>query len=152
MGLIDPSGKPVDVKSMKAKPRTYKVGNVRVETPETPELTLGNALANAQQAIASQAAAAAMHQGAGHAGAQQAALKAMGQVVSPFQVEPCAQAVFMLLAQEIEWRDQLIDNLNERLRIVEATAGYEVGDLPERPKVEPKEEIKEQRKEEGKVN
>lgn len=52
---------------------------------------------------------------AGEALAQAEAQAAAEGVVDPFEMEPCAMAVFMFLSRELEYRDLVIEQLNDRL-------------------------------------
>jgi len=53
--------------------------------------------------------------------AQAEAIAAAEAVADPFEMEPCAMAVFMFLSRELEYRDLIIAQMNERLVILGAS-------------------------------
>jgi len=93
----------------------YAVGGVEVGSPETPEQVLGRAVLGAKQMVYAQSEAQAMQQLGDRSMAQKMASAAANSCNNPFTLEPAAQAVFMLMAREIEWRDQVIQSLCARL-------------------------------------
>jgi hypothetical protein len=115
MSIFGADGKPVDT-DMLGEPKVYEIGGIRVETPLTPQTALQRAMVGAQQGIAQNVMMQAAAQGASQAQAQAAASEAAGSIKSPFQVEPCAEAVFMLMTQELAKRDVLISALASRLK------------------------------------
>lgn len=111
MSIFDPKGN--QVTSQKGK--EYKVGPHSIECTSTTTDVLRGALQNSQQAMAQQIYMAAKSQGMDEMNAQARATEAISQISSPFQIEPCAQAVFMLLSQYIEYQQKINDNLANRL-------------------------------------
>lgn len=115
MSIIGLDGKPIDLKALTAHPRRYQVEGVDMITQATPETQLGKAMTEAQRAIGGQAMQQMLAQGVSQADAATRAQAAASNVRSPFHMEPCAEAVFMLLAREIRKRDAVIDDLYARL-------------------------------------
>lgn len=104
---------------MLGPPKAYEISGIRLMNPLTPNQMLERALINARQAIAQNAGMSVLAKGGSQVQAQAAASEAAGSIKSPFQVEPCAEAVFMILAQEIAWRDELISELGQRLHALD---------------------------------
>jgi hypothetical protein len=109
-----------------------------------PDALLTKALAGAQQMIGGQVYAAAMKKTGSPTIAQNEGNTAAAGVQDPFMLEPCAMAVFMYMSREIEYRDKIIEQVNERLVALGAepldlTHPYPVPDDPT-PEEEPSEE------------
>lgn len=111
MSIFDPKGNQVTSE----KGKEYKVGTHSITTPISTTDLLRSALQNSQQAIAQQTMIAAQANGKDDMEAKAMAMDAIGQVQSPFQFEPCAQAVFMMLSQYVEYQEKVILNLSSRL-------------------------------------
>ncbi len=129
-GLIGPDGEPLNLSSIGVDEENlipYKVGGICIETPATPADQLHVAMEKCQKTVAQHVYEGALQQGAPEMEARAAATNAAAEVPSPFVMEPAAQAVFMLLASEIAWRDKLIDNLAARLETIDGQK------TPERP-------------------
>lgn len=125
MSILGADGNAIDT-DMLGEPKVYEAGGIRIETPLTPQTALQRALTGAQQGVAQNVMAQAAAQGATQLQAQAAASKAASSIKTPFQVEPCAEAVFMLMTQELAWRDKLISELASRLKEIDGQ------DLPTR--------------------
>ena len=122
---------------------SYQGGGLRFTTPMIPDALLTKALAGAQQMIGGQVYAAAMKKHGSPTIAQNEGNTAAAGVQDPFTLEPCAMAVFMYMSREIEYRDMIIEQVNERLvslgaEPIDMTHPYPVPDEPEAP--EPTEE------------
>ncbi len=96
---------------------SYKAGGLRLDIDEaiTPDVVLKQALAAAQQMIGQQAAGQHMQQTGSQVAAEIAGRTAASGVKDPFSMEPCALAIFMYLAREIEYRDRVIGDMAKRL-------------------------------------
>ena len=66
-------------------------------------------------AVGQQAFSQAMQRTGNAVVAQTEAQTALAGIQDPFAMEPCAMAVFMYLSREVEYRDAVIEQLNERL-------------------------------------
>ncbi len=99
MSLIGPNGKPIDLS--KAVPiggpelNDYKIGEIAISTNETPETALASALAQVQGFFKQQMNFAA------------------AETAQPFQFEPAALAVFMMLSNELKRLNKEIEALKE---------------------------------------
>lgn len=93
----------------------YKAGGLAFEAPGTPNGMLTNAFVRAKQSMGQRAFMAAQNEEKGDLISQAAAQTAAEAVVDPFEMEPCAMAVFMFLSREVEYRDLVIEQMNERL-------------------------------------
>jgi len=111
--IVGPDGK-TPMKS-NVPMNSYRAGGLRFEIGLVPDQLLNKALAGAQQMIGGQAYAAAMKKSGSAVVAQNEGNTAAAAVQDPFIMEPCAMAVFMYLSRELEYRDRLIEQLNERL-------------------------------------
>lgn len=101
--------------SSEKEPIKYEVGGVIIEIAETPEMVLQKALLGAQQLVAQQVGQMALQKTGSHMVAQTEAQAAASKVNNPFQIEPGAFAIFMLMSREIEHRDRVIEGLSKRL-------------------------------------
>lgn len=126
-GLIDHEGKPL---VLEAEPNAYTVEGICIRSPSTPQEHLRSALHESQKMVAQSVYLQARRGGADEMVAQSDAATAAAGIKSPFQIEPCAEAVFMLLAKEVAWRDKIILNLAGRL---EALDGQKAPEKPEPP-------------------
>lgn len=128
MSIVDPKGNAVA--SEKAL-REYRIGDISLQTNATPGLKLQEALEGAKKIASMQLQASAQQQATtrGIALPEEAIkvqiLAEVSKIVDPFKMEPAAQAVFMLLADEISKRDKLIDNLTKRLEKLECLSEEE---------------------------
>jgi hypothetical protein len=104
----------------------YEVGGVRIETPETPEVSLQRALEGAQILVGQQVGQAALNRSGSHVVAQAEAQTAASKVTNPFHLEPGALAVFMLMSREIEHRDRVIEALAKRLDAIDGQDSTEL--------------------------
>lgn len=116
MSIVGSDGKPIVIGAEKKK---YKVGGYSLESDQSPQQKLQQALEGARELVGQQVYAMTMQQTQDMAAAQAAVLRAMGQVSTPFQIEPCAEAVFMFLVLELEKRDKLIADLEARMGTLE---------------------------------
>ncbi len=101
MSIVGPNGKPIDLNQAQLlgdDVHDYEIGEVKISSAETPERVLTNAATQAQGFLRQQGQFAA---------AQQA---------NPFQFEPAALAVFMMLATEVK-------RLNAELEALKGDAG-----------------------------
>jgi len=133
-GLIGPGGEPIDLSNIGADDEelyVYKVEGIVIETPATVENQLQEAMEKCQKTVAKHVYEGAKQAGAPEMEARAAATNAAAEVPSPFVMEPAAQAVYMLLANEIAWRDELITNLSTRLEAIDGQKA------PERPGPKP---------------
>ena len=125
MSIVDPNGK--DLRAAQQEVVTYKVGSVSLDTNAVPGDKLGEGLAGARQMATMQLMAAARQSAAQsglhipEASLQLQATAEASKIVDPFKMEPCAQAVFMMLAMEIEARNEEIRVLTDRLEKLEET-------------------------------
>lgn len=129
-GLIGPGGEPIDLSNIGGDDEdlyVYKAEGIVIETTATVENQLQAAMEKCQKTVGRHVYEGALQAGASDMEARAAATTAAAEVPTPFVMEPAAQAVFMLLANEIAWRDELITNLATRL---EALDGQKA---PERP-------------------
>jgi len=94
---------------------SYKAGGLAFNAPSTPNSNLTNAFVRAKQSMGQRAFMGAKNLDETDAVAQAKAQDAAEKVVDPFEMEPCAMAVFMFLSREVEYRDLVIEQLNERL-------------------------------------
>jgi len=132
-GLVGPDGKtPIQSDLPKKK---FRAGGLQFDTVMTPDMLLTKALQGAQQAVANQAYQQTMQQTKSAVAAQSAATTAASSCGDPFTLEPSAMAVFMYLAREVEYRDKIIEQLNDRLvklgaEPLDLTHPYPVPDPP----------------------
>lgn len=128
MSIVGPDGQtPL---SSEAKAQAYKVGGVRIDSADTPESMLSKALIGAQQVIAQQVGTMSLQRSGSQIVAQAEAQQAAAKVTNPFQIEPCALGLFMLMAREIEHRDNVIAALAERLDKVDGQNSEELFKKP----------------------
>lgn len=111
--IVGPDGK-TPLKS-DAPQIEYHAGGLKLGTPVIPDMLLTDALQRAQQTIGNQIYAQVFEKTGNRAAAQTEAQTAVAGIGDPFTLEPCALAVFMYLSREVEYRDMLIAQLNERL-------------------------------------
>ena len=112
-GLVGPDGK-TPIKSDLPQ-KKFRSGGLQFDTELTPDMLLSKALQGAQQALANQAYQQTMQQTRSAVAATAAATAAASSCGDPFALEPSAMAVFMYLSREVEYRDGIIEQLNERL-------------------------------------
>lgn len=113
--ILGPDGN-TPIKSNLQK-KTYKAGGLRIQTELTPDMMLSKAAQGAGQLIWNQVFEQTMRSSGSAVEAHQAA-RAATVNVDPFTLEPSAMAVFMYLSREIEYRDRIIDQINDRLRLL----------------------------------
>jgi len=124
MPIVGPDGQtPV---SSEAEQYTYKVGGIHIASGDTPEMMLQKALMGAQQMVAQQVGAMSLQRTGSHVIAQTEAQTAAAKVSNPFQLEPCALGMFMLMAREIEHRDAVISALATRLDALDGKSSEEL--------------------------
>lgn len=90
MGIVGPNGQPIG-----AGNKTFRIGDFEIGSPKPPTFFLSHALQVARDALRQSNPMAAM------------------QVSNPFQMEPAAQAVFMMAADELA-------KMAERMKALEA--------------------------------
>lgn len=120
MDLLGPDGKPIDFSKAKVigeKEESYEAGGLLITWGDTPEKALNRSLEMARNLAFQSAGQASLEKTGSHAVANEAAVKAMANTSNPFQFEPGASAVFMLLSREISYRDSLIAFLCEKIGI-----------------------------------
>jgi hypothetical protein len=123
MSIIDPNGNGINSKEKETN--QYKIGSINLETTATPNSKLHEALSGARQMATMQLMMRAKQQAAERGIAipeeslKMQAMVEASKIEDPFQMEPCAQAVFMLLANEIESRDGIIRELCGRVERLE---------------------------------
>jgi hypothetical protein len=93
----------------------YSAGGLEFKSSAKPNDMLTKAVVGAKQAIGQQAFSRAMQMSKNTVVAQTEAQTAAAGVNEPFLMEPAAMAVFMYLSHEVEYRDSVIEQLNERL-------------------------------------
>jgi len=126
MSIVDPSGK--NVQSDQREPVDYKVGEVSLTTNGLPIEKLNEALAGARQVAAMQLMGAAKQQAAQsgiHIPDESLKIQAIAEaskILDPFKMEPCAQAVFMMLAEEIVSKNETIEALIDRVEKLECAS------------------------------
>jgi hypothetical protein len=94
---------------------SYSAGGLKFDAPAKPNDMLTKAIVGAKQAVGQQAFSQAMQRTGNAVVAQTEAQTALAGIQDPFAMEPCAMAVFMYLSREVEYRDAVIEQLNERL-------------------------------------
>ncbi len=113
--IVGPDGQ-TPMQSEEAAPtKKFLAGGLSFKTQLVPEMLLDKALKGAKQMVGAQAYQAALERTKSHTIAQTEGQTAAATVGDPFLMEPCAMAVFMYLSREIEYRDLVIEQLNERL-------------------------------------
>lgn len=132
-GLVGPDGKTPIQSDLPTK--KFRAGGLQFDTVMTPDMLLTKALQGAQQALANQAYQETMQRLKSAVAAQSAAQTAASTCGDPFTLEPAGMAVFMYLAREIEYRDKVIEQINERLvklgaEPLDMTHPYPVPDPP----------------------
>jgi hypothetical protein len=111
--LVGPDGKtPIKSDAPLVK---YQAGGLMFETQMIPDDLLNKALQGAKQMIGGQIYAAAMKRTGSVVAAQAECNSAAAGVRDPFMLEPAAMAVFMYLSREIQFRDRVLAEVNERL-------------------------------------
>ena len=98
----------------------YMAGGLRFGSGVTPDTMLQSALERSQQMIGQQAYNRALSEGKNAQVAQVMAVTAVSTMTDPFAMEPCAAAVFMYMSRELEYRDRIITQMNERLQALGA--------------------------------
>ncbi len=127
MSLVGPNGQPI---SGHVSSIPYEVCGIQIRCPDTPESLLKKALAGAQQMMGQAAAQAAFARAQSHMVAQAEGQAAAASVQNPFQLEPCALSMFMLMSRVIEHQDQTISALAKRL---DALDGADSKDILKKP-------------------
>lgn len=128
MSIVGPNGEDF---STDREVENYTVGNISLDTNARPGDKLKQALEGARKMAEMQISMAARQQADAsglHIPAESIRVQAMAEaskITDPFQMEPCAQAVFMLLATEISQRDEIIKKLNDRIEKLECFIGPE---------------------------
>lgn len=112
-GLVGPDGKTPIQSDLPT--HTYRAGGLRFDAKLTPDMLLTKAVQGAQQAVGQQIYAQVLQKTKSAFTAQTEAQTAASNVRDPFTLEPCAMAVFMYLSRELEYRDKIIEQLNDRL-------------------------------------
>ncbi len=100
MEIVGKNGKPLDLSKAKViddKLKEYKIGEVGITTAELPQTILVKAQQQAQGLLMQQ-------------GQMQAAAHA-----NPFQFEPCALAVFMMLSNEVARLNGELDSIRGKM-------------------------------------
>jgi hypothetical protein len=92
MAILGPDGHPVGPEAI-----GYKIGSFGIQTAQPPEYFLQMAVAQASKTM-------------------------MQQVANPFQLEPAAQAAFMLVAGVLEKQEERIAQLEAKLEGSEKAA------------------------------
>jgi len=120
MSIVDPSGKAIQPDREIV---TYEVGNVKLATNALPGDKLQEALAGARQMATMQLMAAARQsQGGIHIPEESLRVQAVAEaskIEDPFKMEPAAQAVFMMLANQIQAQAEVIQDLRGRIETLE---------------------------------
>ncbi len=111
--IVGPDGK-TPVQS-EVEPIEYRAGGLLFKTPMTPGDVLTQAVQSAQHMIGAQVYDQVFKETRSALAAQTKAQVAASEVGDPFTLEPAAMAVFMYLSREIEFRDALLEQLNDRL-------------------------------------
>ena len=96
MSIVGPNGKPIDLSQAQLlgnDVHDYEIGEIKISSAETPERVLTQAAEQAKGFLRQQ----------GQFGAAQQA--------NPFQFEPAALAVFMMLATEVKRLNAEIEEL-----------------------------------------
>jgi len=106
--------------------KEFKAGGMALKTKFTPDMILEKAKGGARQLAMSHAYESELKRSGSYKAAQDAANIAASSITDPFIMEPCAMAVFMFLSREVEYRDMVIAQLNERL----VSLGAEPIDIP----------------------
>lgn len=140
--LVGPDGKTPIQSDLPQK--MFRAGGLKFQTELTPDMLLTKALQGAQQALANQAYQQTFQQTKSATAATAAAQTAATGCGDPFTLEPAAMAVFMYLAREIEYRDLVIQQINERL----SGLGAEPIDVEHPYPVPPPEELEDEQDEE----
>lgn len=145
MNLLGPDGKPLDLSKAKVigeKEETYEAGGLLITWADTPEAAMNRSLEMARNLAFQSTGQKVLEKTGSHATAQEEAMKAMANMSNPFQFEPAASAVFMLLSREISYRDSLIAFLCEKM-------GIDKDELPKSPWPDPKvtEAVEDEKKE-----
>jgi len=130
MEIVGVDGKKLSAKDFIKKFTTYKVGDLEFKSEDKPEDILMQALQMAQQSIQMQVFHAHKHNNASDEDAKIKAMTAASSCQNPWQLEPCAWALFMMLAQQINEKDQLIEQLATRLEKLDGQKMEEVNPLP----------------------
>lgn len=123
MSLVGLDGQEISTEIKTAK---YEVGGVQIDAADTPEMMLQKALAGAQQIVGQQVGQMAMQRSGSQVVAQTEAQAAASKVMNPFQLEPAALAIFMLMSREIEHRDRVISALAARLDALDGNGSEEL--------------------------
>jgi hypothetical protein len=112
--IVGPDGK-TPLQSSDAPRMKYRAGGLSFESPLPPDALLTKAVAGAREAIGAQVYQATLQKTGSPTAAQAEASTAASTIGDPFVMEPAAMAVFMYLSREIEYRDLVIAQMNERL-------------------------------------
>lgn len=93
----------------------YSAGGLKFDASAKPNDLLTKAIVGAKQSFGQRVFAEVMQRTQSAVAAQTEAQSAVAGIADPFTMEPCAMAVFMYLSREVEYRDAVIEQLNERL-------------------------------------
>jgi len=126
--IIGVDGNPLDMAKLSKKPNRYAVGEVQIISTETPNDRLNTALQGARQMAVAQVAQQLMVKGVSQEDAVVRGNAEASKIASPFQMEPAAEAVFMLLSQEISKRDEQISELHRKLEKIQSAIGADPED------------------------
>jgi len=130
MDIIGPDGKKLSAQDFVKEYKVYKVGNVEFKTEDNPTDILKKATVMSQQTIQQQIYFAEMQNGATQEDAKVKAMTAATYHQNPWQMEPCAWAVFMMLAEQVHEKNQVIDQLAARLKKLDGQELEDVKDIP----------------------
>ena len=124
MKIVGIDGKELDSESFrkeaeeakkKAEEIEYSAGGASLMSSLSPAELLEKALEGAKQFFTSHAYTNAKNSGMSESLARAEAMSVRESISNPFYMEPAALSVFMQLSREIEYRDSVIDEINERL-------------------------------------
>ncbi len=96
MGILGPNGQPIGDGN-----KTFRLGDFEIASPKSANFFLGHALQVARDALRQSNPLAAL------------------QVSNPFQMEPAAQAVFMMAADEIVKMGKRMKALEDKVEELE---------------------------------
>jgi hypothetical protein len=119
--IVGLDGKPISEPDEKPKEQevkkkhTYKAGGLKMESTLTPDVVLQDALSRIQKMVGEQTYMATLKKYKDAIMANAHAQAAVSRENDPFGMEPCAMAVFMYLCREIDHRDRIIEQIQDRL-------------------------------------
>lgn len=126
MSLVGLDGQKIASTDAEAEAVAYEVGGICIDAVDTPETTLQKALEGARQMVGQQVGQMALQRTGSEVVAVTEAQAAASKVTNPFQIEPCALALFMLMAREIEHRDGVMSALAARLDALDGNTSDEL--------------------------